>query len=91
MDCAIRNRLIHVKVTVADLEVEATLGVRTNPGLVMDRGTLAAEIGQRDQVAGLAPLTSWKTTGNRKITGIQRTAPLTTLEIRASIPEHPRA
>lgn len=38
------NRLINIDIAVPDLQVETTLGVSTNPGLILDRGALAAKI-----------------------------------------------
>src|SRR6266516_3056149 len=60
MDDAARDRLVHVKIAIADFKVVAALGVRAGPGFVVDRGALAAEIRQRHQVTRLAPLALWK-------------------------------
>lgn len=49
--------LIHKDFAVPDLDVEPTIGIGANPGLEIDRGTLAAEIGERHQIASTALLT----------------------------------
>jgi hypothetical protein len=49
-----RNRLVDVEVAVADLEVEAAVGIGTHPGFVVDGRALATEIRQRHEVPGLA-------------------------------------
>src|SRR5687768_11561411 len=56
VDGAARDRFVDVEVAVADLQVEAAVGIRADPGLVVNRGALAAEIRQRDKVASLALL-----------------------------------
>src|SRR6266540_2886057 len=79
MDNAARDRLVHIEVAVADFEIVAALRVRAGPGLVVDRGALAAEIRQRHQVTRLAPLALWKNQ-------LHNTLPcLSAVEISASI------
>src|SRR5688572_2780298 len=56
VDGAVSDRLVHVEVAIADLQVEAALGVGANPGLVVNRCTLTAEVRQRHEVAVLALL-----------------------------------
>ncbi len=51
------DRLINVNVAIPDLQVETALGVGANPGLILDRGALAAKIGKGYQVSGFAFLT----------------------------------
>jgi len=60
VDGAARDWLVDVEVAVADLEVKAAVGIRADPGLEVDGRPLAAEVGERDKVAGLAFLTLWK-------------------------------
>lgn len=56
MNGAARNRLVNVQVTVANLEVEATIRVGADPRLIVDRCPLAAEIRQRHEIARLTLL-----------------------------------
>jgi len=56
MDGAAGDRLVHVEVTIANLQVEAAFRVGTNPGLEMNGCTLAAEVGKRHKVTGLTLL-----------------------------------
>ena len=48
---------VQVDVAVTDLDIVRTLGVRADPGLVVNRCPLATKIGQRNQVAHSAFLT----------------------------------
>ena len=48
--------LVDIDIAVADLDVEATVGVGANPGFVMDGGTLAAEVGEGNEISLLAGL-----------------------------------
>ena len=54
------NRLIDVEIAVADLDIEATIGVCARPGFEVDRGALAAKIGKRNEVAALTLLALWE-------------------------------
>ncbi len=54
------NRFVSIDITVPDFQVVAALRIGANPGLVMDSCSLAAEIGQRYQVSGVAFLTFGK-------------------------------
>lgn len=56
MDGAIRDGLIDVEVAVSDLEIEAAIWVRADPGFVVDGSALTAEVRQRNQIASLALL-----------------------------------
>ena len=56
MEGAAGDRLVDVEVAVADLNVEAAIGVGTGPRLEVDRGPLAAKVGQGHQVTALALL-----------------------------------
>lgn len=53
---AVGDGLVDVDVTVANLEVEATSGIATHPGLKVDGGPMTAEVGQGYQVPFFAPL-----------------------------------
>src|SRR6185295_18435074 len=55
------DRLVDIEVAVADLDVEAALGIGAGPRLEMNCRALAAEIGQRDEITLLALLAFWKT------------------------------
>ena len=57
MDGAVGDGLVNVEVTVADLEVEAAIGVGTHPGFVVNGRTLATKVRQGHEIPGLALLT----------------------------------
>jgi 3',5'-cyclic AMP phosphodiesterase CpdA len=54
---ATHDRFVSIDITVPDLQVEAAIGIGTNPGLKLDRCPLAAEIRKRHQVSRIAFLT----------------------------------
>lgn len=41
---ATEDGFVYIKITVSDLDVEATIGIGANPCLVMDRRPLAAKV-----------------------------------------------
>ncbi len=51
MRCPAQYWLIYINVAISYLYVEATFGIGTNPDLIVDRRSLAAEVRQRHQVA----------------------------------------
>jgi hypothetical protein len=57
---AAEDRLIQIYIAVPDFQVEPTLRISANPGFIMNRCPLAAEIGQRNQIANFAFQTLWK-------------------------------
>ena len=61
MECAAHDRFVSIDVTIPDFQVEAAIRIGANPGLELNRCPLAAEIGQRDQVSGIAFLTFGET------------------------------
>lgn len=50
-------RLINVDIAIPDFQVETTIGIGTDPRLVLNIRPLAAEIGKRYQVSSLTTLT----------------------------------
>jgi hypothetical protein len=56
MHSSVANGFVEINVTVADLDVEATIGVGADPSLIVDRGALATEIREGDQIADIALL-----------------------------------
>ena len=54
---AIVNGFVNVDVTVANFEIEAALRISANPGFVLYRGALTAEIGKGYQITSFAFLT----------------------------------
>ena len=50
MQCTAGDWLIDIEITVSDFNVEAACRVCTCPGLEVDRGALAAEIGQGNEI-----------------------------------------
>jgi len=50
MKRAITNWFINDDITVADFDVVQARGVSANPGLILDRSSLATEIRQRNQI-----------------------------------------
>jgi len=54
MTVSVTDRLVHVHVAVTDFYVKSTGRIRANPRLEMNRGSTAAKIGKRYQVASLA-------------------------------------
>ncbi len=54
---SIVNRFVYINVAVSDLEVKSAIGVGANPGFILDRRALAAEIRKRNEVTRLALLT----------------------------------
>jgi hypothetical protein len=50
-------RLVDVHVTVTDFQIKSTVRVSANPGLILNCGSLAAEIRKRHQIPGLTFLT----------------------------------
>jgi hypothetical protein len=59
MVIAIANRLIHVDVAIAYLDIEATSRIRANPSLEMNRRSACPEVRERHEIAGLAFLALW--------------------------------
>lgn len=53
-------RFVDVDVTVSDFEIESTFGISTNPGLVVDVSSLAAEVRKGNELPTLAFLTLGK-------------------------------
>ena len=45
MQCAAHNGFIYIDIPVPDFQVEAAIGISTDPGFVVDIGSLAAKIG----------------------------------------------
>jgi len=57
VQCTTHNGLVKVNITIPDLQVEATFRVGANPGFIVNRSPLTAEIGKGHQVTGLTFLT----------------------------------
>ncbi len=57
MELAVINRLTDIEVAVADLHVVSARRVCARPGLEVNWGALATEVGKRDQV----PVTAFQT------------------------------
>jgi hypothetical protein len=57
MKCPTHNGFVNIDVAIPDFKVEAAIRIGTNPGFVVNRRPLTAEIGQGHQVSRLAPLT----------------------------------
>jgi hypothetical protein len=51
---AAEDRLVQVDVAVPDFQVETAFRICANPGFIMYRCPLAAEIGQRNQITYFA-------------------------------------
>ena len=60
MDGATGDWFVHIEIAVANFQVETAIGFGADPGLVMDGGSLAAEIRQRNKVTRLTFLALWK-------------------------------
>jgi hypothetical protein len=60
MTCAAEYGLIQVDVAIPDFQIETAFRIRANPGFIMYRCPLAAEIGQRNQITYFAFQTLWK-------------------------------
>jgi hypothetical protein len=54
--CTIVDKLVQVHVAIANRDVETTLRVGADPGLLVGGGILATEAGKRDEVS---PLQAW--------------------------------
>ncbi|MCX5993869.1 MAG: hypothetical protein NT177_06595, partial [Chloroflexi bacterium] len=52
--CAAEDRLVQIDVAVPDFQVEPAFRICANPGFIMYRCPLAAEIGQRNQITYFA-------------------------------------
>ena len=61
MQYSAHDGFINIDIPIPDFQVESTIGVGANPGLVVNICPLATEIGQGHQVAGLALLTFGET------------------------------
>jgi hypothetical protein len=61
MGCTAPDWLVHIDIAVAYLDVESTGWIGAHPCFVCNRRPLAAEIGQRNEVTGLATLAFGKT------------------------------
>ena len=56
MGCPADNGLINIDITIPDFQVEAAIRIGADPGFVMNRCPLTAEIGQGHQISRLALL-----------------------------------
>jgi hypothetical protein len=56
MEGAAHDRLIDIDIAVPDFQVEAAIRIGADPGFIPDGRPLAAEIGQRHEVSGVALL-----------------------------------
>jgi hypothetical protein len=54
MACAAEDRLVQIDIAVPDFQVEPAFRICANPGFIMYRCPLAAEIGQRNQITYFA-------------------------------------
>jgi hypothetical protein len=61
MERTAHDRFVPIDIAVADLEIEAAIGIGANPGFILDSRTLAAEIRQGHQITGIAFLTLGET------------------------------
>jgi hypothetical protein len=50
MERAITNGFINDDIPISDLDVVQARGISTDPGLVLDRSSLAAEVRKRNQI-----------------------------------------
>ena len=57
---ALKNRLVQIHVAVTNLEVESAVRIRADPRFVVDRRSLATEVGQREQFTAITRSTLWK-------------------------------
>ena len=53
----VHHGLVTVNLTVADLQIEVAFGACADPGFIVDSGSLAAKIRQRNQHSGIAGVT----------------------------------
>ena len=60
MERPITDRFVNDNVPVTDLDVVQARGIGTDPGLVLDRSSLAAEIRKRNQITFTALATPRK-------------------------------
>ncbi len=51
---SIADGLVYEHITASNLEIEAALGIRAHPGLVVHGRGLRSEIGKRDEIAVIA-------------------------------------
>jgi hypothetical protein len=54
---AVVNGLVNINIAVPDFQVESTFRIGANPSLILDCGSLAAEIRKRHQITFFAFLT----------------------------------
>jgi hypothetical protein len=54
---AAHDRFVSIDIAVPDFQVETAIGIGANPGFILDRCPLAAEIRKRHQVSRIAFLT----------------------------------
>jgi hypothetical protein len=57
---AVVNGFINIDIAVSDFEIETAVRIGTDPGLVLNRGSLAAEIRKGNQVSSFALLALWE-------------------------------
>jgi hypothetical protein len=78
MEGAAHDRLIDIHITVPDFQVEAAIRIGADPGFIADGRPLAAEIGQRHEVSGVALLalgeTDWFHESSSQPMEIRRTS-----------------
>jgi len=53
---SVHNGFVNIDITISNLQVEATLGISANPGLVVDGCPLRTKIGKGYQVTTFALL-----------------------------------
>jgi hypothetical protein len=54
------DRFVYIDIPIPDFQVESAIRVGTNPGFILNGGSLTAKVRQRDQVSGLTFLTFGK-------------------------------
>jgi hypothetical protein len=57
MQGAAHDRLVDIDIAIPDFQVKPAIGIGANPGLIMDRCPLTAEIRQRHQFPRITLLT----------------------------------
>jgi hypothetical protein len=51
------DRLVNIDIAVSDLQVKSAFRIGTNPGFILNGGSLTTEVRQRNQVSGFTFLT----------------------------------
>jgi hypothetical protein len=54
---SIIDRLVDINISIANFKIETAIGIGTDPGFVLNSRSLAAEIGQGNQITRTAFLT----------------------------------